>query len=65
MHRNRGSDESIHRIFREGTLIDEAVQAAAREAIRRHRQAGARMAFWEAGQVIWIDPAELEQDLES
>lgn len=53
--------KDITAIFREGTLIDRAMAAAARDAIRRHKQAGVPMAFWEDGKTVWVDPAELER----
>ncbi len=52
--------KDITAIFREGTLIDRAMAAAARDAIRRHKQAGIPMVFWEDGKTVWVDAAELE-----
>ena len=41
--------KDITAIFREGTPIDRALAAGAREAIRRHKQAGVPMAVWRNG----------------
>ncbi len=53
-------EKDIGAIFREGTPIDRALAAAAREAVRRHRQAGVPMAIWRNGKTVWVDAAELE-----
>ncbi len=34
--------------------------AAARDAIRRHKQAGVPMPVWRNGKTVWVDAAELE-----
>ncbi|MBI4582066.1 MAG: hypothetical protein HY718_20385 [Planctomycetes bacterium] len=52
--------KDITAIFREGTLIDRALAAATREAIRRHKQAGVPMAIWRDGKTVLVDAAELE-----
>jgi len=52
--------KSIDAIFREGTLLDRAMAAAARDAIRRHKQAGVPMAIWRDGKSVFVDAAELE-----
>lgn len=52
--------KDIEAIFREGTLIDRAIAAGAREAIRRHKQAGVPMVIWRNGASVWVDAAELE-----
>ncbi len=52
--------KDITAIFREGTLIDRAIAAGAREAIRRHKQAGVPVVIWQDGKSVWVDAAELE-----
>ncbi|HVP10202.1 MAG TPA: hypothetical protein VMV94_03340 [Phycisphaerae bacterium] len=52
--------KDITAIFREGTLIDRAIAAAARDAIRRHKQAGVPLAYWQNGKTVWVDAADLE-----
>lgn len=51
--------KDIEKLFREGTVIDRAMRAAARAAIRRHQQAGVKVALWKNGKTVWTDPAEL------
>ena len=53
-------EKDITAIFRDGKLIDSAIAASAREAIRRHKQAGVPMAIWRNGKVVCVDAAELE-----
>lgn len=53
--------KDITAIFREGTSIDQAIIAGAREAIRRHRRAGVPMAVWRGGKTVWVDAAKLER----
>ena len=61
MTQDNGKD--IDAIFREGTLIDRAMQAATREAIKQHKQAGLPMVVWRDGQTVFISPEELEAAL--
>jgi hypothetical protein len=51
--------KDIGQIFAEGTPIDEALKTAAREAVKRHKQAGLPMAEWRDGRVVWVPPEEL------
>lgn len=64
MRANRGGKD-VDRIFVEGVLVDRAVRDAVREAIRRHRQAGQPMAVWEDGKLVWVDAAELAEEVDS
>lgn len=52
--------KDITAIFCDGTLIDRAIADAARDAIRRHKQAGVPMAFWRNGKTVWVNAADLE-----
>jgi hypothetical protein len=56
-------DKDIDAIFREGTPIDRAMQAATRDAIKRHKQAGLPMLVWRDGQTVLMSPEELEAAL--
>lgn len=56
----RAKPKDITAIFREGTLIDRAIAAGARDAIRRHKQAGVPVVIWRDGEPVWVDAAELE-----
>ena len=53
--------KDIEKLLREGTVIDRAMRAAAREAIRRHKQAGVPVALWKNGKTIWVDANDLEK----
>ena len=53
-------DVDIGHVFREGTAIDAAMNAAVREAVLQHRQKGLPLAVWRDGKVAWIPPDEIE-----
>ena len=44
-----GNSKDINRIFAEGTLVDEAVWNATREAILDHKRAGNPICIWRDG----------------
>ena len=48
--------KDIGRIFAEGTLIDSALVQAAREVLRRHKQAGHPVVAWRDGKAVRIPP---------
>jgi hypothetical protein len=54
------SPKDISRLFREGTPIDEAMSAAVREAVLRHKQLGLPLVVWRDGKTVWIPPEEIE-----
>jgi hypothetical protein len=59
----RDSEEKdIGRIFAEGTLIDEALARAVREALIRHRLLGNPVAEWRDGRVVWVQPEDIPVD---
>ncbi len=51
-------EKDIGRLFREGKPIDDAMNAAVREVVLRHRQLGLPLAVWRDGKVVWISPEE-------
>ena len=51
--------KSIRDILLEGTSAEQAMQAAVRQALRRHKQAGNPVCEWRDGQVVWIPPEEI------
>lgn len=55
--------QNIGDIFREGTAIDRALEAAAREAVMRHRQSGQPIPVWRDGKTAMVSPDELEERL--
>ena len=48
----------IAKIFREGTLIDKALERAAHEAMLAHKRAGVPLVVWKDGKVAHVDPDE-------
>jgi hypothetical protein len=44
--------EDVHRIL-------EAMKAAVREAVLRHKQLGNPVAVWREGRVVWLQPHEI------
>ena len=54
--------KNIAKIFEEGTLIDEALAKAVREALRLHKQAGNPVVEWRNGEIVWIPPEEIDVD---
>jgi hypothetical protein len=57
--------KDIGRIFREGTLIDEALNLAVRDAVQLHKEKGLPMVVWRNGEIVWITPEEAERSLAS
>jgi hypothetical protein len=55
--------KDIQAIFREGTPIDEAMNAAVRDAVQLHKEKGLPMVVWRDGKVVWISPEEAEQSM--
>ena len=50
----------IGRIFREGIAIDQAIVAARRRVILRHRQLGIPLVIWRDGRVVEISPDSVD-----
>jgi hypothetical protein len=55
---------TITELFDEGTAIDEALREAARDARRFHKAIGNPMATWRDGKVVWIQPEDIQVDME-
>ncbi len=55
---SRPPRRDIAKIFREGTLIDKALERAAREAMLAHKRAGVPLVVWKDGKVAHVDPDE-------
>ena len=53
------SEKSIDEIFKEGSLIDNALKKAVQEALVRHKQAGNPIVVWRDGKIVWIKPEEI------
>ncbi len=56
---NIKTEKSIGEIFEEGTLIDEALQKAVKEALLKHKQAGNPVAIWKDGKAVRLKPEEI------
>lgn len=52
-------EKDIGRLFREGKPIDDAMNAAVREVVLRHKQMGMPLVVWRDGKVVWIPPEEI------
>lgn len=61
------SDEKsrIDELFEDGREIDEALLEAARDARRLHKALGNPMATWKDGQVVWVQPEDIQIDDDS
>ena len=56
----RTDSVDIDRLFREGTEIDAAMNAAVREAVLQHKRKGLPLVVWRDGKVAWIRPEEID-----
>lgn len=56
---------SIDALFEDGRVIDEALREAARDARRLHKALGNPMATWKDGQVVWVQPEDIDIDGDS
>jgi len=63
MPEQRSTPKDIAAIFEDGRLVDEALRAAIREDILRHKAEGLPIAVWEDDQVKWIAPEDIETEL--
>ena len=59
---NDSEEKDIGRLFRERKPIDEALNAAAREAVKRHRQQGQPLVVCRHGQTVLISADEVADD---
>jgi hypothetical protein len=53
---------TVGELFEDGRAIDEALREAARDARRLHKAFGRPMATWQDGQVVWVQPDEIQID---
>ena len=56
------NNPTIDELFQDGHAIDEALREAARDARRLHKALGNPMATWTNGQVVWVQPDDIEID---
>lgn len=50
----------IEALMDDGTLIDRALEDAARAARLEHRRSGDPIVVWQNGQAVWVRPDEIE-----
>jgi hypothetical protein len=55
---------TFSKLFEDGRAIDQALKEAAQDARRLHKALGNPMATWTDGQVVWIQPEDIEIDME-
>ena len=55
----REEPKDIAKIFRDGDLIDKALNAGIRNALLQHKRAGNPVPEWRDGKVVWIPPEEI------
>lgn len=53
---------SITELFEDDEFVDEALAAAARDVLRRHKLLGLPIAWMRDGKVVWLPPEEIELD---
>jgi hypothetical protein len=53
---------SIIDLFDEGHAIDEALRQGVRDALLRHKRLGQRVATWERGRVVVLEPDQIQID---
>lgn len=58
----REPDRNVSELFRQGKPIDEALNAAVREAVKQHQQQGQPLVVFRNGQTVLIAPEEAERE---
>lgn len=58
---NKEAEKDIDKIFAEGTLIDQALNKAVREAVLQHKRAGNPVAAWRDGKTVWLKTEEITE----
>jgi hypothetical protein len=53
--------QNIDELFKAGQAIDDAVNKATREAVKRHQQAQQPVAGWQDGKVVWLPATHAEE----
>jgi hypothetical protein len=60
MSENQPSKRPLAERLQDSELILRAVSRGVREALIRHKQAGNPIAAWRDGEVVWIQPEDIE-----
>jgi hypothetical protein len=53
-------EPTVKELFDDGRAIDLALREAARDARRLHKALGNPMATWKDGQVVWVQPEDIQ-----
>jgi hypothetical protein len=53
---------SIDELFKAGKPIDDAINKAIREAVKRHQQAQQPLVVWRDGKIVWLPASPNELD---
>lgn len=56
------AEKDIARLFQERKPIDEALNAAVRDAVLRHKQQGQPLTVWRNGKIVWLTPEEIDKE---
>ena len=56
------AEKDIARLFQERKPIDDALNAAVRDAVLRHKQQGQPLAVWRDGKTVWLTPEEIDKE---
>lgn len=51
--------DKIEKAFADDKKISQAMNLAVQEALQKHKAAGNRIAVWENGKAVWIDPNKI------
>ncbi len=54
--------KDLEALLQDDALVGTALQTAARQAIREHREEGLPLAMWRDGEVVWVPAEELEAE---
>lgn len=52
--------KDIDKLFADSVGLTRALTKAVKQAILQHKRAGNPIAIWRDGQVVWIDPEEIQ-----
>lgn len=55
--------KDISAIFSDDKLVENALNAAVRDAVQLHKEKGLPMVVWRNGKIVWISPEEAERTL--
>ena len=59
MKNKRNGD--VGTIVRDDKIIEDALAAGVRDALRRHLQAGQPVVEWQDGKIVWLGPDEIKK----